>query len=58
MLRARAEAAGVRGGEEERQAVRAPAGDATMKTIQQYIDETPAWMDGTPAPGPPMTRMQ
>lgn len=35
-----------------------PRGDATMKTIQQYIDETPKWVDGTPAPGPPMTRMQ
>lgn len=29
-----------------------------MKTIQQYIDETPVWSDGTPAPGPPMTSMQ
>lgn len=28
------------------------------KTIQQYIDESPLWSDGTPAPGPPMTAMQ
>ena len=28
------------------------------KTVQQYIDETPAWPDGTPAPSAPMTVMQ
>lgn len=36
------------------------AGSAAVigKTIQQYIDETPLWSDGTPAPRPPMTPMQ
>ncbi|MEW5424488.1 MFS transporter [Amorphus sp. 3PC139-8] len=28
------------------------------KTVQQYIDETPAWEDGTPVAMTPMTRMQ
>lgn len=29
-----------------------------MKTIQQYIDETPKWADGTEVAGSPMTSMQ
>lgn len=29
-----------------------------MKTVQQYIDETPNWVDGTPVSGTPMTPMQ
>jgi len=29
-----------------------------MKTVQQYIDETPQWSDGTPIPVTPMTAMQ
>ena len=28
------------------------------KTVQQYIDETPFWSDGTEAPFTPMTAMQ
>ncbi len=28
------------------------------KTVQEYLDETPCWSDGTNAPGVPMTRMQ
>lgn len=28
------------------------------KTVQEYIDETPYWADGTEAPVSPMTRMQ
>ncbi len=28
------------------------------KTVQQYIDETPIWSDGTKIPGVPMTSMQ
>lgn len=29
-----------------------------MKTVQQYIDETPQWADGTPVPQAPLTGMQ
>jgi len=29
-----------------------------MKTVQQYIDETPQWADQTPVSGTPMTLMQ
>src|SRR5271165_5268697 len=29
-----------------------------MKSIQEYIDERPAWPDGTPISGAPMTNMQ
>ncbi|MBO6783664.1 MAG: MFS transporter [Alphaproteobacteria bacterium] len=28
------------------------------RTVQQYIDETPSWHDGTPTPGAPLTAMQ
>jgi len=28
------------------------------RTVQQYLDEEPAWQDGTPVPATPMTRMQ
>ncbi|MEF2230387.1 MAG: MFS transporter [Pseudodesulfovibrio sp.] len=28
------------------------------RTVQDYIDETPAWRDGTPSPATPMTAMQ
>ncbi len=35
----------------------APAA-APCKTVQQYIDETPLWPDGTQAPASPMTGMQ
>ena len=28
------------------------------KTVQQYIDETPVWSDGTTIPTVPMTSMQ
>ena len=28
------------------------------RTVQQYIDEAPAWPDGTSAPGAPLTAMQ
>jgi MFS transporter, putative metabolite transport protein len=31
---------------------------AKMKSIQDYIDERPAWPDGTPISGAPMTNMQ
>jgi MFS family permease len=31
---------------------------AARKTVQQYIDETPIWADGTQLPSPPMTWMQ
>lgn len=30
----------------------------TRKSVQQYIDETPSWPDGTPVADAPMTRMQ
>jgi MFS transporter, putative metabolite transport protein len=29
-----------------------------MKSIQEYIDERPAWPDGTHLPSVPMTNMQ
>lgn len=29
-----------------------------MKTVQQYIDETPKWVDGTNVPTTPLTKMQ
>ncbi len=29
-----------------------------VKSVQDYIDEVPAWPDGTPLPATPMTRMQ
>ncbi|WP_027183721.1 MFS transporter [Desulfovibrio inopinatus] len=28
------------------------------RTVQEYIDETPHWPDGTPVPSAPMTKMQ
>src|SRR6188474_3740674 len=28
------------------------------QSVQDYIDQTPAWPDGTPTPSVPMTRMQ
>ena len=31
---------------------------SSAKTVQQYIDETPIWSDGTPIPDAPMTSMQ
>jgi hypothetical protein len=31
---------------------------AAAKTVQQYIDETPVWPDGTPVRSAPMTAMQ
>ncbi|MGH8048763.1 MAG: MFS transporter [Chthoniobacterales bacterium] len=31
---------------------------ATPKTVQEYIDETPVWADGTTVAGTPMTMMQ
>ncbi len=31
---------------------------AVKRTVQEYLDETPCWSDGTTAPGVPMTRMQ
>jgi MFS family permease len=38
------------------------AGDAAtaegFKTVQEYIDETPSWRDGTPLASTPMTKMQ
>ncbi len=30
----------------------------TARTVQDYIDETPRWLDGTPTPSVPMTPMQ
>ena len=33
-------------------------GDASGKTVQQYIDETPVWADGTPVTYSALTRMQ
>lgn len=33
-------------------------GAAAGKTVQEYIDETPFWSDGTESPSIPMTRMQ
>ncbi|MCF8034112.1 MAG: MFS transporter [Desulfarculaceae bacterium] len=35
-----------------------PAAPSRAKTVQEYIDETPCWPDGTQAPASPMTRMQ
>lgn len=35
-----------------------PRDHDTPKTVQEYIDETPYWADGTPAPNAPMTSMQ
>ncbi len=32
--------------------------ETAARTVQEYIDETPCWPDGTDAPGVPMTRMQ
>lgn len=32
--------------------------ETTPKTVQEYIDETPMWADGTPAAATPMTGMQ
>lgn len=32
--------------------------ESSAKTIQQYIDETPFWSDGTVVPFAPITRMQ
>ncbi|MCB2228651.1 MAG: MFS transporter [Desulfarculaceae bacterium] len=32
--------------------------EAPAKTVQEYIDETPCWPDGTQAPASPMTTMQ
>ena len=37
-----------------RQELNAPA----LRTVQSYLDETPAWSDGTAAPASPMTEMQ
>lgn len=31
---------------------------ATIKSVQEYIDERPMWADGTSLPSIPMTRMQ
>ncbi len=31
---------------------------ASGRTVQEYIDETPLWPDGTPTPSAPMTKMQ
>jgi len=31
---------------------------ATHRTVQDYIDECPVWLDGTPLPSAPMTAMQ
>jgi putative MFS transporter len=39
-------------------AVRPLLRDAFMKTVQQYLDETPFWSDGTSLTEAPMTRMQ
>jgi putative MFS transporter len=33
-------------------------GDGSGKTVQQYIDETPVWADGTPVTYAALTRMQ
>jgi hypothetical protein len=33
-------------------------GGACPTTVQHYIDETPAWSDGTKLPTNPMTAMQ
>ena len=33
-------------------------GDHAARTVQEYIDETPNWRDGTMAPKAPMTAMQ
>lgn len=35
-----------------------PMSRAPGRTVQSYLDETPAWADGTTAPPAPMTRMQ
>ncbi|MEJ8574343.1 MFS transporter [Microbaculum marinum] len=34
------------------------ATETSSRTVQQYIDETPTWTDGTPVPTTPMTAMQ
>ncbi|MBJ3777917.1 MFS transporter [Acuticoccus mangrovi] len=31
---------------------------STPRTVQSYLDERPAWADGTPSPGTPITPMQ
>ncbi len=36
----------------------AEKGAQTVQTVQEYIDETPLWKDGTQAPSTPMTKMQ
>ena len=33
-------------------------GPSAPRTVQQYIDETPRWRDGTPTPGATLTAMQ
>jgi MFS family permease len=34
------------------------ASQKPAKSVQDYIDETPSWADGTPAAGAPLTQMQ
>lgn len=34
------------------------SGAACARTVQDFIDETPVWVDGTKAPPPPLTDMQ
>src|ERR1700754_4619761 len=34
------------------------AGEARARSVQAWIDERPAWPDGTSLPGSPMTNMQ
>ena len=36
----------------------AGAGTQASRTVQDYIDEVPAWQDGTPVPTAPITAMQ
>ncbi len=35
-----------------------PMSESTSKTVQEYIDETPNWSDGTRVADAPMTPMQ
>ena len=43
---------------EGRMAVMDESGEVAARSVQDYIDETPYWADGTVAPSSPMTAMQ
>ncbi len=43
---------------ETRETVAPAAAEVAPRSVQQWIDETPSWRDGTPLVGTPMTAMQ